>query len=125
MVNSIINYQNSGGPIVYDFIVTQTEDAVIEAVINRDDFDTMCQNWLNDIFDGAGSLGTLMYYDKSGEAVYLYELYDEWYEQYVNMYGIDNMYADSRYYYALNHLMGMVMSAEFISQQINQLTIAS
>lgn len=64
MANSIINYKNSGLPIVYDFIITQTEDAVIEAVINRDDFDTMCQNWLNDIFDGAGSLGALMYYDK-------------------------------------------------------------
>ena len=95
MVNSIINYQNSGGPIVYDFIVTQTEDAVIEAVINRDDFDTMCQNWLNDIFDGAGSLGTLMYYDKNGETDYVY---------------------------ALNHVPGMAYSLMYILKNIDSLS---
>ncbi len=40
------------------------------------------------------------------------------------MYGIDKTYDDSKYNYAVNHLMGMAMSLEFITEQINELELA-
>lgn len=77
------------------------------------------------MFDGLGELGTLTYYDKNGKIVYLNDLYDQWYERYTEMYGINTVYTDSKYNYAVNHLMGMAMLLEFITQQINQLKRAS
>lgn len=124
IANSLLRYKDSGLPIIGEFVVNQSTEAVVESVINRDDFETLCQNWLNRMFDGIGELGTLTYYDKSGKIVYLNDLYEQWYKRYTEMYGIDKTYDDSKYNYAVNHLMGMAMSLEFITAQINELELA-
>lgn len=121
IANSIFRYLDTGIPVTVDFLIMQLKENTMEGIDNRDDILTMIHNYGNRIYDGIGALGTQTYYDKNGNAVYLNELYEQWYERYTAMYGIDTIYTDSQYNYAVNHLMGMAMSLEYITQQINQL----
>ena len=83
------------------------------------------EEFISSLCNELSKIATQKYsYLGNGQAHYIYEYYDDWYAEYTSAYGIMNEYGYCEYLYAVNHMLGLSMTAKFVVERIRLLDFA-